>query len=416
MLYFCLLLYVTAIYVRPSEILPSLGEVPVVDILAGITTIIGAVALLLRPRRFVVTPTDLCVVGFWAAIITSNLAWGWFGGAWYGLLDFLPVVFCYFLVRVAVQTPQQSRGLVHLFVFLNLILAVSGIIQYHTGAGLGGVEAITDEHRIRGTGIFNDPNDLGMTLVMAVAFVLVDVCNPGATIRRRLTSLLVLIPLLVAIYYANSRGTVAGLGIVFVAFSYRRFRRISGPLIAATALLMISLFGPSRTSAMDVSESSAQSRIEAWGQGLRMLKAEPIFGVGYGRFTEFHHKVAHNSFVHASAELGLFGACFLVGCFYAFFRGIGKLTRADSSVSDEPQCAEALGLSALGAITCSLFLSRQYVVVPYLLLAMGVTHATMLVDREQFWSNAIVHSVAVVIVTAISVVTIWVVVRAFGAW
>ena len=39
-----------------------------------------------------------------------------------------------------------------------------------------------------------------------------------------------------------------------------------------------------------------------------MLKSKPVFGVGYGRFTEFHRKVAHNSFVQTAAELGMLGA------------------------------------------------------------------------------------------------------------
>ena len=47
---------------------------------------------------------------------------------------------------------------------------MNGIVQYHTGIGLGNVGMVLD--RIYGTGIFNDPNDLGMTFVMTVPFVL----------------------------------------------------------------------------------------------------------------------------------------------------------------------------------------------------------------------------------------------------
>ena len=41
MLYACLLLYVTLIYVRPAEIVPEWATIPFVDILTGISAIIG---------------------------------------------------------------------------------------------------------------------------------------------------------------------------------------------------------------------------------------------------------------------------------------------------------------------------------------------------------------------------------------
>ena len=123
-------------------------------------------------------------------------------------------------------------------------------------------------------------------------------------------------------FYTNSRGTVIGMGAVLMAFGYRRFHSLPGTLVGATAVLALLMFGPSRTSAMDGSDSSAQSRVEAWGEGLGLLKANPVFGVGFGRFLEFHYKVAHNSIVHTFSELGLFGAFFLVGAYYGFFRAI----------------------------------------------------------------------------------------------
>jgi hypothetical protein len=39
-----------------------------------------------------------------------------------------------------------------------------------------------------------------------------------------------------------------------------------------------------------------------------MFKSAPLFGVGFGRFTDFHDITAHNSFVLCLAELGLVGS------------------------------------------------------------------------------------------------------------
>jgi O-antigen ligase len=229
--------------------------------------------------------------------------------------------------------------------------------------------------------------------------------------------LLVLVPILMAMFYTNSRGTVIGMGAVLITFGYRRFHSLPGTLVGATAVLALLVFGPSRTIAMDGSDNSSQSRVEAWGEGLGLLKANPLFGVGFGRFLDFHYKVAHNSIVHTFSELGLFGAFFLVGAFYGFFRAVGLLARADPADVEALHWSKMLSVSAVGAMACGFFLSRQYVVVPYVLLAMGASGASMVVpEGRRFWSNTPFQILAVGVLTAISVVVIWISVRTLGAW
>jgi hypothetical protein len=67
-------------------------------------------------------------------------------------------------------------------------------------------------------------------------------------------------------------------------------------------------------------------------------------------------------------------------------------------------------------MACGFFLSRQYVVVPYVLLAMGVSRATMAVPTRRFWANLPGQVLAVGLLTAMSVVVVWISVRTLGAW
>ena len=108
-------------------------------------------------------------MAFWAIIAISSFK-VWLTGVYIAFLAFMPPVFVYFLIRASVRTEGHVKGLVYLLIALNVFLAVNGIVQYHTGIGLGDVGMVLD--RIYGTGIFNDPNDLGMTFVMAVPFVM----------------------------------------------------------------------------------------------------------------------------------------------------------------------------------------------------------------------------------------------------
>ena len=91
-------------------------------------------------------------------------------------------------------------------------------------------------------------------------------------------------------------------------------------------------------------------------------------------------RVAHNSFVHTFAELGLLGAFCFVGMFYWYFKGL-KLIPIDTPES--ASWRRALMASAVGVLTCAWFLSRQYVPIFYVLLGVGACAATINVPPEK---------------------------------
>lgn len=365
MLYACLMAYITLIYVRPSEIFPDLATVPFVDILTGISAAVGVVAVASKPRKLFNLPHDKLLLAFWAVIAISSLKI-WLPGVYYSWLAFTPPVFCYFLLRAAVQTPRQLRGVIYLLIALNIFLAVNGIVQYQTGVGLGDVGLTLD--RIYGLGIFNDPNDLGMTFVMVVPFLTMIIGNRASGIVSKVVSAVALVVILLAVFYTNSRGALLGLGAALVCASYLKSKSARSLIVAALLAGVITIAGPSRAGQIDNEDESAQSRIQAWAAGWEMLKAHPITGVGYDEFTNNHERVAHNSFVHTFSELGLTGAFCFVGMFYWYFRGL-RIT--PNVPADMAPWFRAITASGAGVLTCMWFLSRQYVVVLYALLALG---------------------------------------------
>lgn len=414
------LLYVAVLYARPGELLVSLAQVPVLDYLAAIAAAAAVLSLVLSPRPFFDQPQDKLLVVFTCAILISNPINGWFGGAPFALSIFAPVLLCYFLIRIGLRTRPQMDRFIGVFVALNLFLAVNGLLQVYTGAGIGQVEAMETREgiRIQGTGIFNDPNDLGMTLVMTVPFVLSTMTAPGTRVFRRIFALCGLTALLLACYYTNSRGTMLGLGVVFGAHVYRRHGFFPASLLAGVGLAAILALGPSRMSELDSEEASAQGRIQAWSQGLQMFKAAPVFGVGFRRFGEYHGMVAHNSFVHVLGELGFVGAFPFVGLFFYFFRGLKSQARSsleEPPVAGRMDIRETIRDSGLGMLTCMMFLSRQYVVVPFILLALGACYAsaTSSDDRGDA-GQAVADSVVIGGLTVALIVAFYVIVRLFA--
>ena len=107
---------------------------------------------------------------------------------------------------------------------------------------------------------------------------------------------------------------------------------------------------------------------------MMMLKSKPVFGVGYSRFTEFHRKVAHNSFVQTAAELGLFGALVFVAMYDNLFRILFRGRLAAAALPAPVLSASwmnAMIAAGAGMVVCGFFLSRQYVAVPFIMLAMA---------------------------------------------
>lgn len=371
MLYTCVLLYVTLIYIRPAEIVPAWATIPFVDIFTVISAVIAAFSLAAKPRPVMNLPHDKLLLAFWAIIAISSFK-VWMTGVYYAWLAFMPAVFCYFLIRAGIQSHGQLRGLIRLIIALNVFLAINGIVQYHTGVGLGNVTMTLD--RIYGTGIFNDPNDLGMTFVMVVSFLLLIIGYRTTWAIFRITAVAALAVVLIATYYTNSRGAIIGLGATAVCYSFLKFRPVGAWISAAVLVGLISVAAPSRGSEITFEESSAQSRIHSWAEGWAMLKSHPLTGVGYDQYTEYHDAVAHNSFVHTFAELGLIGAFCFVGIFYWYFKGLKLIPTTDQEMAPYRR---ALTASAIGVLACTWFLSRQYIPVMYALIALGASAASL---------------------------------------
>jgi len=408
MLYGCLILYLALIYIRPAEIVASWETIPFLEIFTIVSGVVAAFSLAAKPRRLRL-PHDKLLLAFWVVISISNLLY-WVWAAYDSWMSFMPVVFCYCLIRFAVQRETQLRGLIYVLVILTMVLAINGIVQYQTGFGLGDVTMQLG--RIRGTGIFNDPNDLGLSFVMAVPFLLVFITGPSVNLLSRLWWLIQLALVLLAMFYTNSRGAIVGLGAALICFTFLKFRRLPASLVGIALVAIIIAGSPSRASQMSYDEESAQSRIQSWAEGWIMLKSNPVLGVGHNRFTDYNYLVAHNSFVQTFAELGLVGAFCFVGMFYWYFKGLVVTKNGATERWRVPLLS-----SGVGVLTCSWFLSRQYVVVLYILLAIGASAAALgSPDKEDGLTMTWRDGLNIALLTVVGLVAVNISIRTMAVW
>ena len=420
--------YVAIIYVRPGEIIPGWAGFPFAEI-AGLAAALSATAsILLDPQRFPRLPIDWCFFGFLGAAVLSQPANGWLGGAYEALVELRPLLTFYFLIRVAILSQRQLTIMVSLVVLLTLFQAGNGAVQFHSGTGLGNSTAIVqlqqidvddtrtpEIRRVRGTGIFGDPNDLAMSLVIAVPFLFGAALKRGRAVTARALVGVALGLVIYALFLTQSRGGYLGFAAACAGYAYRRFGR--GWFILAIAVMagILIAAGTSRMQDLNANEDSAQGRIEAWSEGLQMLKTHPVLGVGYGSFTDYHPRVAHNSFVHACAETGALGGYFFTGMFYWFFLWHRRRdTQEDGAVAT---CfIDELWSAALGITTCALFLSRQYSPVLYVPLALGAARVSIAGGTREETGGGVSGWAGVAVAFAATVAVSYVAVRVLGAW
>jgi len=289
---------------------------------------------------------------------------------------FLPTfILFFFLLLNGINTSRKFKIAVWLIVLLIVILVPQGIYQLEHGYGWAGQRLTTQGgkitpliQRINWIGIFNDPNDLALTFVIAVGIVLAFSFGKAGFIQR-LMSLPVLSFLLYGIYLTNSRGgLVALMATVYFFFIKRTNRLFWGSIIGGTLAFALFAIGPSRSALFNIQEASAFNRVELWYEGILMLKSNPLFGVGFEMFTDQLAQTAHNSYILAAAELGFFGLFFWMGLIYSSFKGLSLVQAHDPRLK-----TYALGLQSglVGFCAAAFFLSRTYVILPYLLFALS---------------------------------------------
>ncbi len=177
------ILTTATLFIRPAEIVTGLAEWPIYEllILSCLAVSFGGVVDQLRPGALRDRPITVCVLGMLAAIMLSHIARFNFFAARYAGLDFVKVVIYYLLVGAVLKSPEQLRLLLKWLVVLTACTAGLAVLQYHELINISALEVLREGYydsetgdfsmvtRLRSTGIFNDPNDLSMVLVVGLA-------------------------------------------------------------------------------------------------------------------------------------------------------------------------------------------------------------------------------------------------------
>jgi putative inorganic carbon (hco3(-)) transporter len=424
-----LILFVTLLYTRPEEAVPALAGMHF-TLLVALVTLGGMIVQMLMDRQKLVrTPLNATILGFFGATLVSASLVGTGSDA---LMDIGRLVMLVFLILNLVRTPQRYSVLVNSIIAFSSYLALYSSYLYFTGA------ACIDQgvSRSQGTGIFSDPNDLAATMTAGLALALTRVVQERGIAR---VSYVVMSAVMgTAIILTNSRGGLLAMIFMlagfFIAFSRHKGRAVAVALAVAALVLVAA---PGRMKDFDSKEESANSRFHFWEEGFTQLRLHPLTGVGYQKFPDVNGGfVAHNSFVHCFAELGLPGYFFWMGCVYFAFKrpdesgmsgGEGGIAEGDSGGNDSPTkvmtvptsrslSRELIGarLALAGYLAACFWITRTYTPVLFVLISLPVVQqlrgsgTACLAPRADHFSLR--HAAKIGSLCAVSCAIIWLVV------
>lgn len=404
--YFLLLAYVVVLYLRPQEYVPALLETPLVPCLLMSALVTWAIS---QRKNFEASQHRL-VLALTFLIFVSDVLPDGLGVAIASVMDFLPTVLLFYIVATSIDSVHRFRLLMLVIASVTGVIAVHGILQAASDDGIGWTGAAMIEGRITYLGFFNDPNDLSMAFLMALPLTIWLAVTEKLRVVRWAAWAVVALTLW-ATYLCNSRGSILGTLAMVGMYAIRRYGWSRSLVVMPLVVLPLLLAAPSRVSEMSADEESAAGRIDAWYEGFEMLREHPVFGVGKGLFVDHNILTAHNSFVLAIAELGVVGYfvwlsnLLLTGMMLKQLLGVGaqmppeaepaaddaapvQEIRYGATVQEETTAepppeswtavhgvAVTLAYSMLGSLVAAFFLSRSYVNILYLLVAMVVaTH------------------------------------------
>lgn len=268
-----------------------------------------------------------------------------------------------------------------------LVAAVAGA----TVAGVGALFSFFVEGDARATGPLQDPNDLAYVQVAALPLLLVLIPRGSSHRGRRAPAVLapiVATVLVVGVMATLSRGGILALLAVTGYLTVRRVLSVrllvsAGALLAVAGVAGMVFAGEYLTRALDekayVAASNVDTRTTRWEAAARMLADNPLLGVGPGGFRSNYaaasHNaeiaeqtpVAHNMYLEVAAELGLPGLVLFLAVIACALVASERALRA----SEDPRPMIAIQAGLLGVLVASTFLSEQYYMSLWSLVAMA---------------------------------------------
>jgi O-antigen ligase len=383
------------LFTRPTDLTPGLADLPVyeVSILACLAVSLLCLPEQLTLRSLLARPLTICVIGLMVSAVLSHLAHFNGESAFSAGIEFFKMLLYYLLMIGLLDSSSRLCRFLFWVIGSIAVITLLALLNYHEYIDVPAlkpmVETTFDETgdeipygRLTSTGLYGDPNDFSLNLVLGMA-----VCLFGVGERRwGVFRFAWLVPLGIMGYglvLTHSRGGFLALlagSLVFLVVSFRGWKIL---LLLAIVLPVLFVAFRGRQTELSLSEGTSQQRIGIWYEGIELFRRDPLFGIGRGNYVVETNYVAHNSFLHCFTELGFFGGALFLGAFTTALWGLYRLgpylpyLPEPQFVRLRPYLIAMIASYVVGMLS----LSRCYVLVTYTVLGLAGAYFRIACER-----------------------------------
>jgi O-antigen ligase len=295
----------------------------------------------------------------------------------------------FLIVYTAVRTSRQALWVVGAYVIGAGLAAGYGVLNPP------GDVPYYDVSRVAGT--IGDPNELAAVLVggtvLAAALAVVLKRSPLVRLACAGASLLCI----VGIFLTLSRGGLVALlfalgASIVVGGRWRTMALLLSVVIGFSGFIYFGYYASHDAAARVTKVEGGTGRTDIWTVGWRMVEAHPVRGVGVGNFqtSSIHYllapggiqrdefivdtpKVAHNTYLHVLAELGVVGLTLFLAIISFALLCVLRAARAFGRLGDLKMelMSRALLVALFGVLAADFFISGMFSKQLWLLLGLG---------------------------------------------
>lgn len=343
-------LWVLAFFVvycaRPEDWIPGVSHLHLAKIVGGFA-LLAFVMSLSKIKKGLPKITTLLVLLTVQMGLASLFSPVWKGGAFQTTLGFAKVVLIILVMAVAVTSLPRLRRLIFVQSACVVVVAVISIRESRIVAG-----------RLQGilNGIYQNPNDLALAIVLTLPFCLVFLLNERSMLRKAgwcVASLLMIYALLRTGSRAGLLALIVAAGLCVWEFGIRGRRPplllltvvACGFIFAVAGQRVIQRFSnTTQDEGNGAAYESAQLRKEMLLKSLKVTIEHPLFGIGPGDFPVISGAWldTHNVYTEFSAGSGI-PALLLFLMIYRY--ALSQLHEVKKRNSDRSEVAMLAGAS-----------------------------------------------------------------------
>ncbi len=377
-----LYVFVAAMLTEAAWMLGSVSAARLLGIVVLVAWVAGGLA---RGRFIVIVPAQACLAGLFILWALLSGLWTMDRGRW--LTDWLLLLqsmALFLLVVNLVTSAPRLRVVLAIVTAVSLALALLTVAYALTGR--------TSEGRVDLGHISAGDRNLQAAYFLPAIALSMAWFSQQSRWQRRVAPLLVFCVLVMAILATGSRGAMIALAAMLIlgALVEGRLRRLALPsaLLGGLGVLLMDPELLWRLRTLVTLADRGSGRVDMWLVALRVIRANPLLGVGLGSFRKAFDKylsgtpgivgpigrgrVAHNILLHTQSELGIVGLVLLCGLIAwtldSGLSAVASTRRAGSSAIYALALAVFLGLA--GVLVAGMFLDALYWKFFWVLLAL----------------------------------------------